>query len=652
MKSEIEKERQSEDLMNIEIRFPDGNTKEFPQNVTPLEIAESISSGLARQVITAKVNGAVVDCNFPIRQDAAIELIKFDSDLGKEVYWHSTAHLMAQAVQALFPTVKVTIGPAIENGFYYDFDTDVPFTDTDLEKIEAKMKELAKENLEFTRKELSRNEAMQLFADMGETYKVEILESIPEDDVISIYTQGDFVDLCRGPHIIHTGKIKAIKLLKTSGAYWRGDEKNKMLQRIYGISFPDKKLLRKYLHDLEEAKKRDHRRIGKELDLFSISDAIGAGLVLWHPNGAMMRSIIEQFWKEQHYAYGYKLVNTPHIGKAHLWETSGHLGFYNESMYNPIIVDEQEYYLKPMNCPFHIAIYQSHKRSYRELPIKYAEMGTVYRYEKSGALHGLMRVRGFTQDDAHIICMPEQLDDEVSATLDFSLAMLRAFGFEHFQIYLSTMPEKAVGTPEDWDKASAALRKALEKAEIDYEIDEGGGAFYGPKIDIKIKDALNRSWQCSTIQFDFNLPTRFGMEYIGADNEPHQPYMIHRALLGSLERFFGTLIEYHAGNFPLWLCPVQVKILPISEKFEAYGKTVIARLKKAGIRAEMDISNEKIGYKIREAEMQKIPFMFIVGQQEAESNQVSVRRHTKGTLGAFSVDHMIDEILSEIAAKK
>jgi threonyl-tRNA synthetase len=637
--------------MNIEITFPDGNKRDYPQNTTPLEIAESISSGLARQVITARVNGQVVDCNTPIQQDAAIELIKFDSDLGKEVYWHSTAHLMAQAVQELFPKVKVTIGPAIENGFYYDFDTEVPFTDADLEKIEAKMIELAKQDLEYTRKELPRNEAMQMFADMGETYKVEILESIPEDEVISTYTQGDFVDLCRGPHIIHTGKIKAVKLLKTSGAYWRGDEKNKMLQRIYGISFPDKKLLKKYLHDLEEAKKRDHRRIAKELDLFSISDQIGAGLVLWHPNGAMMRAIIEQYWKDQHFAYGYKLVNTPHIGKAHLWETSGHLGFYNESMYSPIIVDEQEYYLKPMNCPFHIEIYQSHKRSYRELPIKYAEMGTVYRYEKSGALHGLMRVRGFTQDDAHIICTPEQLDKEVSDTLEFSLAMLRAFGFENFQIYLSTRPEKAVGEPEDWDKASVALRKALENAKIDYEIDEGGGAFYGPKIDIKIKDALNRSWQCSTIQFDFNLPTRFGMEYIGADNEPHRPYMVHRALLGSMERFFGTLIEYHAGNFPLWLCPVQVKVLPISEKFEAYANDVCDQLKQSGIRAEVDFSNEKIGYKIREAEMKKTPYMCIVGQKESETKTVSVRRHTVGDLGAQPIGELIDAIVQEINSK-
>lgn len=638
--------------MNIEITFPDGNKREYPKHTTALEIAESISSGLARQVVTAKVNGQVVDCNTPIQENATIELVKFDSDLGKEVYWHSTAHLMAQAVQELFPNVKVTIGPAIENGFYYDFDTEEPFTDADLEKIEAKMKELAKQNLEYTRKELPRNEAMQMFADMGETYKVEILESIPEDEVISTYSQGNFVDLCRGPHIIHTGKIKAIKLLKTSGAYWRGDEKNKMLQRIYGISFPDKKLLKKYLHDLEEAKKRDHRRIAKELDLFSISDQIGAGLVLWHPNGAMMRAIIEQYWKDQHFAYGYKLVNTPHIGKAHLWETSGHLGFYNDSMYSPIIVDEQEYYLKPMNCPFHIEIYQSHKRSYRELPIKYAEMGTVYRYEKSGALHGLMRVRGFTQDDAHIICTPEQLDKEVSDTLEFSLAMLRAFGFENFQIYLSTRPEKAVGEPEDWEKASAALRKALEHAKIDYEIDEGGGAFYGPKIDIKIKDALNRSWQCSTIQFDFNLPTRFGMEYIGADNEPHRPYMVHRALLGSMERFFGTLIEYHAGNFPLWLCPVQVKVLPISEKFEAYATEVCDQLKQSGIRAEVDFSNEKIGYKIREAEMKKTPYMCIVGQKEAEMKTVSVRRHTEGDLGAKPIGELIDSLVEEITSKK
>jgi threonyl-tRNA synthetase len=638
--------------MNIKIKFPDGSIKEFEQGVNSYDVAMSISPGLARNIVAAKVNDKLIDLNAPIKKDASIELYKFDSEIGKEVYWHSTAHLMAQAVQQLFPDVKVTIGPAIEQGFYYDFDKEVPFTDADLEKIEVKMKELSKQKLEYIREEITRDEGIKKFSDMGETYKVEILNEIPQGETISLYSQGDFTDLCRGPHLPNTGMIKSIKLLKTSGAYWRGDEKNKMLQRIYGISFPSNKELNQYLEMLEEAKKRDHRKIGKELDIFSVSDEIGAGLVLWHPNGALMRSVIEDYWKKRHFEGGYSIVNTPHIGKRELWETSGHLQFYEESMYNPIVVDEQEYFLKPMNCPFHIAIYQSDKHSYRDLPIKMAEMGTVYRYEKSGALHGLMRVRGFTQDDAHIICTPEQLDDEVLDVLRFSIDILKAFGFETLEIYLSTRPDKAVGEQEKWDQATDALRKALEAEKIDYKVDEGGGAFYGPKIDIKIKDALNRSWQCSTIQFDFNLPERFGMEYIGADNQPHRPYMVHRALLGSLERFFGTLIEYHAGNFPLWLCPVQVEVIPISEHYEEYAKEVNSKLKEAGIRSEVDLQNEKIGYKIRAAEMRKIPYMFIVGAKEAESETVSVRRHGKGNLGSMQIDEIIAEVKKENDEKK
>lgn len=638
--------------MNIKIKFPDGFLKEYPKGISSLDIAESISHGLAKQTVIAEVNGKLVDIDHKIEEDADIKLHKFDSKKGREVYWHSSAHLLAQAVKEIFPEVKVAIGPAIENGFYYDFDKDVPFTDKDLEKIEQKMKELAKQNAVYTRRELSKKEAFEIFKEMNENYKLEILEEIPDDDVISAYTQGSFTDLCRGPHIIDTGKIKAIKLLKTSGAYWHGDAKNKMLQRIYGISFPSKKELKKYLHNLEEAKKRDHRKIGMELDLYSFSDEVGPGLVLWHPKGAMMRSIVEDYWKKRHFANGYSIVQTPHIGKADLWKKSGHLDFYEESMYSSIDVDEIKYYLKPMNCPFHIAIYQSQKRSYRELPIKYAEMGTVYRYENSGSLHGLMRVRGFTQDDAHIICTPEQLDNEIEEVIEFSLDILKAFGFKDFEIYLSTMPEKAVGAKPDWDKASSSLEKALKKLKIDYEVDEGGGAFYGPKIDIKIKDALNRSWQCSTIQFDFNLPPRFNMEYIGEDNQPHRPFMVHRALLGSLERFFGTLIEYHAGNFPIWLCPTQVKVLPISDHFIDYAKKVNAKLKENGIRSEVDFKNEKIGYKIREAEMQKIPYMFIVGQKEMDADSISVRRHGVGDLGSYAVKEIIEKILTEVIERK
>ncbi|MBN2461115.1 MAG: threonine--tRNA ligase [Candidatus Cloacimonetes bacterium] len=638
--------------MNINIKFPDNSVHQFPRNTTPLQIAENISSGLARDVITASVNGKLVDVNYPIQEDARIELFKFDSLPGKEIYWHSTAHLMAQAVKDLFPEVQVTIGPAIENGFYYDFDKDVPFTDEDLEKIETRMKELARENLEYKRREVSREEAIEIFRKMKENYKIEILEEIPPGEKISIYSQGNFTDLCRGPHIIHTGKIKAIKLLKISGAYWRGDARNKMLQRIYGISFPTSKELNQYLVDLEEAKKRDHRKIGKDLDLYSISDDIGAGLVLWHPNGAMIRNVVERYWIDKHLEADYKIVYTPHIGKSELWDTSGHLGFYRESMYSPMLVDEQEYYVKPMNCPFHIAIYQSQKRSYKELPLKYAEMGTVYRYEHSGALHGLMRVRGFTVDDAHIICTPEQLYDEVEKTLVFSLDMLRDFGFRDFKIYLATMPEKAVGERQNWDQATESLREALHKNKIAYEMDEGGGAFYGPKIDIKVKDSLNRLWQCSTIQFDFNLPQRFNMEYIAPDNQPHRPFMVHRALLGSVERFFGTLIEYHSGNFPLWLCPIQVQILPISENYEDYARSVYAEIRQHGIRAEIDLKSEKIGYKIREAEVRKIPYMFIVGQKEKEEGTVSVRRHTAGDLGSFLLQDIVKRLKEEILTKK
>jgi threonyl-tRNA synthetase len=558
---------------------------------------------------------------------------------------------MAQAVQELFPEVKVTIGPAIEEGFYYDFDRDDAFTDDDLLKIEAKMLEIAVGNHKYERKELPRNEALELFKKMDEPYKVEILSEISENEIISIYQQDEFVDLCRGPHLPDTGRMKAVKLLKTSGAYWRGDEKNKMLKRIYGISFPTPKELKVYLHNLEEAKKRDHRKLGKELDLFSISEDVGAGLILWHPNGAMMRHLIEAYWKDQHIKAGYKLVYTPHIGKSTLWETSGHLGFYNESMYAPIEVEGQEYYLKPMNCPFHIAIYSASKKSYKELPIRLGELGTVYRYERSGTLHGLMRVRGFTQDDAHIICTPEQLDGEVMRIITFSLGILRNFGFKDLDIYLSTKPEKSVGDKADWDIATESLRNAIEKSGLSYKVDEGGGAFYGPKIDIKIKDALNRSWQCTTIQFDFNLPTRFGMEYIGADNQPHRPFMIHRALLGSIERFFGTLIEYHAGNFPVWLCPVQVQVVPISDQFIDYARDVQEKLLSLGIRAEIDVRDERVGYKIREAEMKKIPYMFIAGAKEVETGSVSVRRHTEGDLGSLSLDDAIKRIQQELESE-
>ena len=634
--------------MSLRITLPDASVKEYSAPITPLKVAEEISPRLADAAVAAEVNGKLVDLNSEIASDASLVLHTFSTDTGKEIYWHSTAHLMAQAVKQLFPNVKVTIGPAIEQGFYYDFDRDEPFTDEELVQIENRMKELTSQNLPYSRKELTKQEAIDIFSKMGEDYKLELLDAIPDGEIISTYTQGDFIDLCRGPHLNNTGKIKAFKLLKTSGAYWRGDEHNKMLKRIYGISFTTNKEMTEYLNLLEEAKKRDHRKLGKDLDLFSINDEVGPGLVLWHPNGAMMRHLIEEYWKQAHLKHGYKFVYTPHIGRAHLWQTSGHLGYYNENMYAPMDIDGQEYYLKPMNCPFHIAIYKSSLRSYRELPLRLAELGTVYRYERSGVLHGLMRVRGFTQDDAHIICTPEQLNEEVEKLLVFSLEVLKHFGFEQFQIYLSTMPDNPVGEKQDWDMATSSLRSSLDKLKIEYDVDEGGGAFYGPKIDIKIKDALNRAWQCTTIQFDFNEPARFNMEYIGADNQPHRPFMIHRAVFGSIERFFGTLLEYYAGNMPLWLSPVQVKVLPITDAQIVYARQTTDMFLAHGIRAEHDLRSEKIGYKIRDAELHKIPFMCIVGQKEVDSSQVTLRRHTVGDLGAMNLNDAIAKIKSEL----
>ena len=630
--------------MPIKVTLPDGSARLYEQPVSALKVAEDISPRLAEAAICAELDGVLVDLGHDIDRDAKLVLHTFKTDTGKDIYWHSTAHLMAQAVKQLFPDVKVTIGPSIEQGFYYDFDRDKPFTEEELEQIEERMTSLSKQNLPYTRRELSKAEAMEIFSAMGEDYKLEILNEIPDDDIISTYTQGDFIDLCRGPHIPHTGKIKAVKLLKSSGAYWRGDEKNKMLQRIYGISFPTKKELEEYLDFLKQAALRDHRKLGKDLDLFSINEDIGPGLVLWHPNGAMIRHLIETYWKEEHLRHGYKLVYSPHVGRSNLWETSGHLGFYKENMYAAMDVEGQDYYIKPMNCPFHIAIYNSNLHSYRELPIRLAELGTVYRYERSGVLHGLMRVRGFTQDDAHIICTPDQLNSEVEKLIVFSLDMLKHFGFREFLIYLSTKPEESVGDPADWDTATASLRSSLEKIGLEYQVDEGGGAFYGPKIDIKIKDAIGRAWQCTTIQFDFNEPTRFNMTYIGSDNAQHRPYMIHRAILGSVERFFATLLEYHGGNLPLWLAPVQLMILPITEAQLDYARKIEDQLQMRGLRCEVDTRNEKIGYKVRDAELKKIPYMCIVGKKEEENGTVTLREHTVGDLGSMSLEAALEKL--------
>lgn len=566
---------------------------------------------------------------------------------------HSCAHVMAQAVKELWPEVKVTIGPAIDNGFYYDFDKKEPFSDEDLARIEKTMSRIIKENLPLTRKEASKAEAAKIFEQQGEEYKLEILQAIPDEKVSLYYTGEKFVDLCRGPHVKSTGEIKAFKLLSVAGAYWRGDERRPMLQRIYGTCFYSQEELKKYLVELEEAQKRDHRVLGKHLDLFSTNADLGGGLVLWHPKGAMIRHLAEEFCKNEHIKNGYDLVYSPHIGRAHLWETSGHLEWYKENMYSAIDIEGQDYYLKPMNCPFHIMIYKNALHSYRELPIRMAEWGTVYRFERGGVLHGLLRVRGFTQDDAHIFCRPDQMPEEIDRVLNFCLHILRSFGFQEFTAYLSTRnPDKAAGDPQQWEAPTEALRAALDRAQIPYGVDEGGAAFYGPKIDLKIKDAIGREWQLSTIQFDFNLPERFKLSYIGEDGQEHRPYMIHRALMGSMERFFGVLIEHFAGAFPLWLAPVQVTIIPIRPEHQGYAQQIRELLKAKGFRVDVDDRNESLNKRIRETTIKKIPFALVVGDKEAEAKTVAVRRYALGDQGSISVDDLIRQMLEEVNQKK
>lgn len=558
---------------------------------------------------------------------------------------------MAHAVKELFPDVRFAIGPATDEGFYYDIERAEHFTPEDLEKIEKKMKDLIKQNKPFVRRVMAKDEAIALFKKMDEPYKVELLGEIP-DEAVSLYEEGGFTDLCRGPHLPRAGRVKAFKLLSIAGAYWRGDEKNKMLQRIYGTAFETKEELKAYLDFLEEVKKRDHRKLGRELDLFSISDEIGPGLILWHPNGAIIRKTIEDFWRGEHIRADYKILFSPHIARLHLWQQSGHWDFYRENMYSPMEIEDVAYELKPMNCPFHIDVYKSQLRSYRNLPIRYAELGTVYRYERSGTLHGLMRVRGFTQDDAHIFCREDQIEEEIVNILDFTLFVLRTFGFDSYDIYLSTRPEKYVGDIGNWERATNALKLALEKKELPYTVDPGEGVFYGPKIDIKIKDSLNRSWQCSTIQVDFNLPERFDTVYRGSDGKEHRPIMIHRALMGSLERFFGVLIEHYAGIFPLWLSPVQVSVLTIAERHEAYAQQVSGALRNAGVRSEINPDNEKIGYKIREATLRKIPYLVIIGDKETEDGKVTVRKRNGENMGPFTIEEFIRIIEEEINSRK
>jgi len=576
---------------------------------------------------------------------------------------HSTAHIMAQAVLEQFPDGKVAIGPAIDDGFYYDFDLPRPLTPEDLEKIERRMRSIIQSRVRFERRVVSAEEARQIFHD--QPYKLELIAGLEEGKLdedgnpvtekpeISIYAHEGFVDLCRGPHVEVSSQINpaAVKLLSVAGAYWRGDERRPMLQRIYGTVWNNPQELKDYLWRIEEAKKRDHRKIGHDLDLFSSVDEIGAGLILWHPKGAKVRKLVENFWSEEHEKSGYDFVYTPHIGKSQLWETSGHLGFYKENMYSPIDIEGQQYYLKPMNCPFHIHIYKSSLRSYRDLPIRYAEEGTVYRFERSGVMHGLMRVRGFTQDDAHHFCRPDQMPAEIDFVLDFSLHILRSFGFTDIHAYLSTKPEKAVGEPERWIAAEAALRASLERAGVEYDVDQGGGAFYGPKIDLKVKDAIGREWQLSTIQFDFNNPERFDLTYIGEDGQPHRPYMVHRALLGSLERFFGVLIEHYAGAFPVWLSPVQAALIPIADRHVDYAREVAAELRQAGLRVMVDDRGERMNAKIRDAQNQKIPYMLVVGDKEVENCQVALRLRNGENQGPMAVAEFLDRAKDEVARK-
>ncbi len=610
-------------------------------------LKELVSNKQRKQAIAVKCNGEAIDLSVPLTTDSVLEPIAFKSEDGQHILRHSAAHIMAQAVKEVFgQDVKVAIGPAIEDGYYYDFDRPVSFTPDDFAAIEKKMSEIVKARMPFARKEVSVDEAIDFFDKQDEKYKVELLNEM-EAETVSLYQQGEFVDLCRGPHIPDTSWLKSFKLLRVAGSYWRGDEKNAMLTRIYGTAFSDKKELKRYLTRIEEAKKRDHRKLGKQLGLFTIQDEIGPGLILWQPRGAQLRRLIEDYWKDAHYKNGYELLYTPHIARQDLWKTSGHLDFYAENMYSAMDIDDVAYQLKPMNCPFHIGVYNANKHSYREFPIRWCELGTVYRYERTGALHGLMRVRGFTQDDAHIFCRPEQLEDEIFNIIDLNLQVLKTFGFADYDVYLSTRPKKYVGSDEHWELSTKALEQAMDKKGLAYEIDPGEGVFYGPKIDIKIKDQLGRSWQCSTIQVDFNLPERFGMTYTGSDGNEHQPIMIHRALMGSLERFIGVLIEHYAGAFPLWMAPEQARIMNITDDQVEYCERVFSDLRKAGVRVEQDLRNEKLNYKIREAQLMKTPYMLIIGEREKEDNTVTVRKKNGDNLPPMSVQEFVDMVQQE-----
>ncbi|MDQ7038872.1 MAG: threonine--tRNA ligase [Aquificota bacterium] len=632
--------------------FIDGKAVEVDRG-TP--VGEVLKRAGVEGAIGVRMGGEILDLQTPLREGGELKPVFEGDPESLEIMRHSLAHIMAQALKELYGTEKVHlgVGPTTEEGFYYDVEVEGQrITEEDLPRIEEKMREIIRRDYPILRKELSREEAIRLFEGLKERYKIDIINRIPPDEVISVYQQGDFVDLCKGPHLPSTGRAGAFKLTSVSGAYWLGRSDQPQLTRIYGIAFWREEELRERLRFYEEAKKRDHRKLGKDLEFFLIDDDVGPGLVIWLPRGATYRRILEDYWKEEHIKRGYQLVYTPHVGRSKLWERSGHLEYYRENMFPEMEMEGEGYFVKPMNCPFHIAIYKSKVRSYRDLPFKIAELGTVYRYEMSGVLHGLMRVRGFTQDDAHIICTPDQVDEVIKDTLDLALSMLKDFGFDDFRIYLSTRPEYAIGTDDQWERSQNALRKAIEDLGYSYEVDEGGGAFYGPKIDVKIKDALGRLWQCSTIQFDFNLPERFDMTYIGPDNRKHRPYMIHRAILGSIERFTGVLLEHYGGLLPLWLSPTQVRVLPIADRHLEYAKKVFSELERAGFRVEIDDREERLGAKIRDAELMKIPYVVVVGDKEAESGTISVRGKKEGSLGSMTVDEFVAMLRKKVESRE
>lgn len=638
----------------IKITLPDGSVKEFAKNSTPIDVAKSISEGLARNVISASFNHVTVESTTELTEDGSLTLHTWNTDEGKKAFWHSSAHVLAQAILSLYPEAKLTIGPAIENGFYYDVDFgDTPISESNFKQLEDKMIEFARQKFEFKMRSVSKAEALSYYKEQNNEFKVELIENLTDGE-ITFCDHADFTDLCRGGHIPNTGIIKAVKIMSVAGAYWRGDEKNKQLTRVYGISFPKQKELTEYLALLEEAKKRDHRKLGKELELFTFSQKVGQGLPLWLPKGAALRERLENFLKKAQKKAGYEMVITPHIGQKELYVTSGHYAKYGEDSFQPIRTpkEDEEFLLKPMNCPHHCEIYNAKPYSYKELPKRFAEFGTVYRYEQSGELHGLTRVRGFTQDDAHIFCMPEQLDEEFKNVIDLSLYVLKSLGLENFSAQVSVRdpenPDKYIGNIENWEKAEQAIINAAEDKGLNYVIEEGEAAFYGPKLDFMVKDALGRQWQLGTIQVDYNLPERFDLNYKGSDNQLHRPVMIHRAPFGSMERFVALLLEHSGGNFPLWLTPEQVILLPISEKYENYTKKVLISLENSEIRALVDDRNEKTGRKIRDAEVSKIPYMIIIGEKEEQENLISVRRHGEGDLGTFTIEEFVSLINKEI----